>query len=312
MLDVRRMRILREVAAQGSIVAAAQRLGYTPSAVSQHLAALERESGVALVERGPNSLRLTPAGRALVEHTQGILERLSAAEAEIRSLGAHERPALHLGAFSTASATLMAGAIQAFRRSHPDVGLSLLEGDPEDTVPRLRAGELDVVLTYEYDHVPLEEDPAIERVALLDDPIRLVVPAGHPVLRRPAVRLRDLEGEPFIDQPRVDCRNFTSLTCAADGFAVDISCFSSDYYATQALVAAGIGAALVPALALLEPHPRVGVVGLDSPAPQRRIFVTVRAGTQHPSVGAMVSTLRAVATALAPRIAATGRTVATA
>jgi len=143
------------------------------------------------VERGANSIRFTPAGTALVEHARGILERLSAAEAEIRALGGLSGPQLRLAAFSTASATILAEAVHRFRRRHPEIELTLVEGDPEDTLPRLRTGQLDVVLTYEYDHVPLAEDPAIERVALLVDPIRLVVRAGHPVLERPAVRLHD-------------------------------------------------------------------------------------------------------------------------
>jgi DNA-binding transcriptional LysR family regulator len=121
MLDVRRMRVLREVAERGSIAAAAQALSFTPSAVSQQIATLEREAGVSLVERGPRSIRMTAAGRALAEHTDGILASLEAAEAEIQAIAGVRGGMLRLASFPTAYATIMPAALTEFRASHPGV-----------------------------------------------------------------------------------------------------------------------------------------------------------------------------------------------
>src|SRR6188474_1095448 len=142
MLDVRRMRVLREVANRGSIAAAAQALSFTPSAVSQQLATLERETGVALVERGPRSVRLTEAGHALVEHADEILARLQTAEADLQALAGLSRGTLRVASFPTAYATILPAAIIEFRRRHPDVELHLTEADSRAGLTRVKAGEL--------------------------------------------------------------------------------------------------------------------------------------------------------------------------
>src|SRR5215218_10767675 len=140
MLDVRRMRVLREVADHGSIAAAAQALSFTPSAVSQQIATLEREAGVALVERGPRSIRLTQAGRALVEHTDGILASLEAAEADIQAIAGVRGGMLRVASFPTAYATIMPAAIGEFRRRFPAVELTLTETDPRAGLNALKGG----------------------------------------------------------------------------------------------------------------------------------------------------------------------------
>src|SRR6185312_3801807 len=129
MLDVRRMRVLSAVAEHGSIAAAAQALAFTPSAVSQQIATLERESGVALVERGPRSIRLTEAGRALVDHTEGILASLESAEADIQAIAGVRGGMLRVASFPTAYATILPATIEAFRHRHPGVELTLTEAD---------------------------------------------------------------------------------------------------------------------------------------------------------------------------------------
>src|SRR5918992_1494857 len=144
MLDVKRMRVLREVATERSFSAAAEKLGYTQSAVSQQIAALEREAGAVLIERNPRGIRLTDAGEALVRHTEGILARLSDAEEELEAIAGLRGGRLRLGSFPTAGATLMPQAIAEFSARHPGVELSLVEADPPESLPRLRAGELDL------------------------------------------------------------------------------------------------------------------------------------------------------------------------
>src|ERR671929_538128 len=149
MLDVRRMRVLREVALQGSFSAAAEALSFTQSAVSQQIAALEREAGTVLVERSARGVRLTEAGEAVVRHTEAILARLAEAEAELEAIAGLRGGRLRLAAFESAGSTLMPLAIAAFRERHPAVELSMTLAEPEDSLPQLRAGELDIALTFD-------------------------------------------------------------------------------------------------------------------------------------------------------------------
>src|SRR3954451_1091804 len=216
MLDVKRLRILREVAAQGSFSAAADALSYTQSAVSQQIAALEREAGTTLVERGARGVHLTQAGRALVVHADAILARLAAAERELESIaglhGGHLRllafpsaaailarlaaaerelesiAGLHGGhlrlvAFPSAAASLMPVAIAEFRRRHPAVELTLEPREPDDAIACLKSGECDVALAIEASFRPLE-DPAVVKDPLVDDPMFLVMPRDHPLARK--------------------------------------------------------------------------------------------------------------------------------
>src|ERR1700743_1687667 len=146
MLDVRRMRVLREVAVRGSFSAAAEALSFTQSAVSQQIAALERESGTTLVQRNARGVRLTEAGEALVRHTDAILARLAEAEAELEAIAGLRGARLRRAAFESAAASLMPLAIAAFRAAHPAVELSLILAEPDQSAPLLRSGELDLAL----------------------------------------------------------------------------------------------------------------------------------------------------------------------
>src|SRR5437763_2954753 len=150
MLNVQRLRVLREVAARGSFTAAAEALNYAQSAVSQAVATLEAETGVTLIERDRRGVRPTPAGTALVAHAEGILARLEAAEADLAAIAGVRGGRLRMASFPTAGATLMPLAIATFRGAHPDVTLSLAEGEPEEIAPRLRDGEFDLVLLFEF------------------------------------------------------------------------------------------------------------------------------------------------------------------
>jgi len=223
MLDVKRLRVLREVAGRGSFSAAAESLSYTQSAVSQQIAALEREAGTTLVERGARGIRLTDAGRALVEHSDAILARLAAAEAELEAIAGLRGGRVRLGSFATAGAALLPRAVAIFTRRHPGVELSLVEAEPEESVARLKAGELDVAIVMAYANVPIAADePAregIEEVHLLDDPMHVALPLDHPSARKRSLRLRDLRAETWIQG---DCQGICGrmhvAACAAEGF----------------------------------------------------------------------------------------------
>src|SRR5438309_1117296 len=172
MLNVQRLRVLREVVARGSFSAAADALDYTQSAVSQAVATLEAEVGATLIERDRRGLRPTAAGAALVEHTDGILARLEAAEEDLAAIIGLRKGRLRMASFPTAGATLMPLAIATFRDRHPDVELTLVEGEPEEIAPRLRGGELDLALLFEFaGEDTLGEE--IARVELLADPLYL-------------------------------------------------------------------------------------------------------------------------------------------
>src|ERR671937_40243 len=199
MLDVRRMRILREVAARGSFSAAAEALAYTQSAISQQIAALEREVGTKLVERNARGIRLTDAGEALVRHTEAVLANLAEAEAELEAIAGLRGGRVRLASFPSAGSAIVPQAIANFRSRHPAVELSLIEAEPDESLPRLRAGELDVALTYSPSLVNEESLRGLDIEHLLDDPFYLVLPAGHPLASKAKVRLKDLAGEPWIN-----------------------------------------------------------------------------------------------------------------
>ena len=176
MLDVRRMRVLREVAVQGSFSAAAEALSFTQSAVSQQIAALERETGTVLVQRSARGVRLTEAGEALVRHADAVLCRLAEAEAELEAIAGLRGGRLRMAAFESAGATLMPLAIADFRAKHPAIELSMTLGEPELTEPQLKSGELDLVLGF---GSRFAQEDAIERHFLLEDPMLLVLPREH-------------------------------------------------------------------------------------------------------------------------------------
>src|SRR5919112_688478 len=179
MLDVRRMKVLREVAVRGSFSAAAESLSFTQSAISQQIAALEREAGTVLVQRNARGIRLTEAGEALVRHADAVLARLAEAEAELEAIAGLRGGRLRLASFESAAASLMPLAIAAFRAEHPGVELSLIMAEPEDSAPLLKSGELDLALGFDA-RIRAEVD-GVARQHLLSDPMFLVLPSDHPL-----------------------------------------------------------------------------------------------------------------------------------
>jgi molybdate transport repressor ModE-like protein len=293
-LDVRRMRLLHEVAHRGSIAAAARALSFTPSAVSQQIATLEREAGVRLVERGPRSVRLTEAGRALVEHTDAILARLVVAEDDIQAIAGLRGGTLRLASFPTAYATVMPRAISGFRGRHPEVELTLTESDPLVSMSRLTTGELDLALLYEYDFVPLPADPGLELVTLFREPMRVLLPVGHPAAQGSSVRLADLAAESWVTSTvRSSCHAFVGRVCRAAGFEPRIGFESDDHQVWQGLVAAGEGVALAPDLALTVVLPGVAVKPVEPDPPGRAIYAAHRVGAGGTAaIAAMLDVLR--------------------
>jgi DNA-binding transcriptional LysR family regulator len=296
MLDVRRMRVLREVAIQGSMSGAADSLGYTASAISQQVAALERETGIALVERGPRSVILTDAGRALVEHTEAVLAQLDHAEEEMRAIAGLRGGRVRIGTFRSAAETIVADAIAHFHERFPAVELTLTEGEPEHYLPRLAAGELDLATTFEYDHVTALERRNLELELLLEEPMWLAVPRDHAAAARGSTELAALADEPWIGStPRSSVHDFTPNACRAAGFEPRFAAQTDDYHVCQALVASGLGVAFIPGLSLRTRHPEIAVLRVEPPSPMRRIFAAHRPGAESsPALAAMLAVLRAV------------------
>ena len=299
MLNVTRLRILKEVAYRGSLSAAADALSYTQSAVSQQVATLEAESGLALLERHPRGVSLTAAGQMLVSHAEGILARLEAAETALAAIAGLRGGRLRAASFPTAGATLMPLAIATFRSAYPDVELTLAEGEPEQIVPRLRAGELDLALLYEF---PDESHLAQEmtRVELLSDPMHLALPREHRLASRASIRLSELEREAWVQTSRESpCARNVVRRCHAAGFEPRVAFESDDYLTVQGLVAAGVGVALIPELALSVVREDVAIRALSPAPPVRQVLATVPAGARLvPAAPAMLGILEQAAGSL--------------
>ena len=294
MLNVQRLRVLREVLAQGSFSEAASALNYTQSAVSQAIATLETEAGVPLIERDRRGVRPTTAGERLAEHAGRILTQLDAAEAELGAIAGVAGGELRLASFPTAGATLMPLAIAAFRSAHPEVTLSLVEGEPEELIPRLRDGEFDLGLIFEFEGTG-ELGPGLRSAPLFEDPMKLALPKGHRLARKEQVTLADLSDDAWVQTSEASaCARHVVRVCRAAGFEPRVSFESDDYLTVQGLVAAGVGVALIPQLALSQTVSYdIAVRELQPDGPVRHVVVaTPGTGVSLPAAAAMLEILR--------------------
>jgi DNA-binding transcriptional LysR family regulator len=296
MLDVRRMKVLREVGACGSFSAAAEALNFTQSAVSQHIAALEREAGTQLVDRGSRGVKLTEAGRVLVDHADAILARIESAEDDLAAIAGLRGGRLRLLSFQSAGATLVPRAVAAFHERHPRVDLSMLEAEPDDAAIRLRSGEADLALVYDHESTPGLLPSDLELTHLIDDPYQVIIPKGHPLAGRRRLSVADFADEQWIASSSMHaCRRITDNVCREAGFEPRVAFEADETFAAQALAAAGVGLTLLPSLALTTLH--AGVVARPlTDAPVRSILAArLENGYQSPASEAMVQILVDVA-----------------
>jgi DNA-binding transcriptional LysR family regulator len=291
MLDVKRLRVLHEVARQGSFSAAADALSYTQSAISQQIAALERETGTTLVDRGARGIRLTDAGEALVKHADAILTRICDAEAELEAIAGLRGGRVRLASFATAGSTFVPHAIATFHEQHPEVEILLKESDPEDSVPALKAGQLDIAILFEPHGAGDLTD--LEQVHLLEDPMSVVLPEKHPLASKAKVRLKDLSEESWVQTTSsCPCGVIVADQCRAAGFEPRVAFESDDYLTVQGLVAAGVGVAMIPSLGLAAYRPDVAIRPLIGANPKRDIFAaTLPGGRRAPATQAMLDVL---------------------
>jgi DNA-binding transcriptional LysR family regulator len=297
MLDVRRMRVLREVATQGSFSAAAEALSYTQSAVSQQIAALEREAGTKLVERSARGIRLTDAGEALVRHTESVLANLAEAEAELEALAGVRGGRVRLASFPSAGSAIVPQAIANFRGRHPAVELRMIEAEPEESLPQLRSGELEIALTYTPSLLNNEGLAGFDVEDLLEDPFYVVLPKGHPLAGRPKVRLKDLASEPWINGTGAcPCSFQVARACNNAGFDPHVAFESDDFATVQGLVAAGVGVALIPDLGFATVRDDIEICEIaPSDAMARRVQAATLPGYRSPATEAMLEVLRETA-----------------
>ena len=305
MLDLRRLRLLRELNERGTIAAVADALQFTPSAVSQQLAMLEREAGVPLLERAGRGVRLTDPALVLVDHADALLERAALAEADLAAAAGNVTGRGRIASFQSASQHLAIPAISALAREAPRLRCELIEAEPEQALPALALGDLDLVLADEWQHQPWRLSADLERHELLRDPVNLILPARHPAARRHkyAVPLAELADEAWVtSHPGMAWEGMTQRTCREQGrFDPDIRHRMNDATVGLALVARGLAVALLPDLVLPGRHPGVAVRPIAGGSVSRAIFAVTRAtDAARPSTQAMVAAMREAAAAALP------------
>lgn len=299
MINSARLQVLLEIARLGTIVAAAEQLRLSPSAVSHQLSTLEREVGVALVERGPRSLRLTPAGHRLAEYGQQVADLMSAARDELTAHGRGTRGSLRVGFFASAGSELLPRALSSFTRGHAGVEVALILGQPHELLPQLDRGELDLVLVFQHPLSPWRDADEREVIPLLTDVQLVVLPRGHPLGDRPALRLQDLSGDQWVTTMGTDTEvSVLERAAVLAGFRPRVLCRSDHYEVLIGLVRSGVGVALVPALGLRDDRDVV-VRPLAQAGLHREIGVAVRPGNPNPVVGQFIDELRVAAGELA-------------
>jgi DNA-binding transcriptional LysR family regulator len=299
-LDLRRLQALHAVVATGSVKDAAARLGYTPSAVSQHITTLERETRTVLLEPAGRGVRPTAAGRLLAGHAASVLDRLAEAEAALAARNAGETGVLRLASFATAGAELIPPALARVRAALPDLEISLRVAERDDALGLLRRGMLDVAVIEAH---AIPADGVVTCRRLLSDPFRLVVPRGHRLAASRVITLSDAAAEPWIDiKCEVGCcRAATNAAFQQAGFTPRRVVEANEYWPAQGFIAAGLGLALIPALALGVRHDGVAVRRLHHAGqPERHVLAATRpaiSGTVP--VQAMMTALQAEADASA-------------
>lgn len=298
MLNVTRLRMLREVAARGTIAAAAETLFMSPSAVSQQMSVLEREAGVPLLERQGRGVQLTEAGRALVADTERILAEIESAEAHLAAASAGVVGHVRVSAFPTAARSVLIPALLQLREKHPNLRVSMVDLEPEEAIPALKARDVDVVLTYDWDLLPSLSDAGVEFERLFSERVYLALPSGHRLANRNApVSVADLaEEEWIVGRDQTSMLDLVKATTRRFGYEPRTDFHSMDFEVILAAVTAGLGVALTPPLALLGHQSDVAVRELSDLDLNRTIRAGIRRGSgSNPGLSEVLKEIRAAA-----------------
>ena len=297
MLDLRRLRLLRELKERGTIAAVADALQFTPSAVSQQLALLEREAGVPLLERAGRGVRLTDPALVLVEHADALLERVAVAESDLAAAARTVTGRARIAAFQSVTMRLALPAIQALAHEAPRLRCELIEAEPEQALPALALGDVDLVLGDEWQHQPRRLAAGLERHELLSDPVSIVLPTRHAaaLAHRDAVPLADLADAAWATgHEGMGWEEMTQRTCRElGGFDPDIRHRANDATISLALVARGLAVCLLPALAMPDRYPGTTRRAIAGDPVTRAIFAATRAAdAARPSTQAVLGAVR--------------------
>ncbi|MFJ8977701.1 LysR family transcriptional regulator [Streptomyces sp. NPDC102282] len=301
MIDVQRLRVLRAVADHGSFSRAAGALRLTPSAVSQHVAALERSLGAQVVTRSTRGVTLTQAGQIMVGAAESVAAELEQAKQQVELLSTG-RVQLTVATFTSGGRHLLPGALPRLTAAHPSTVLHVREGEPEDTLPLVRQGAVDLALAYHFDGpLPLGPGPGsgLRWTPILEDPLHVVMPEGHRLAGRRTLEIAELAAEPWV----LGCLKteaYLRRYAERAGFEPEVRGTTTDYFFARSLVAAGIGISLIPSIALVPPVPGLHAVPIEPPAPARHIGVATLGRRDHPHVTTLIEALREQATSHQP------------
>ncbi|OEJ32015.1 LysR family transcriptional regulator [Streptomyces subrutilus] len=292
--DIKKLRILRTLAEQGTVTATAEALHMTPSAVSQQLTNLARQLGVTLLEAQGRRVRLTDAAHLVLRHAEAVFAELERADAELAGYLAGDAGEVRIGAFSTAVPALVVPAVAILRRTRPGVEVRVRETEAAEAYELLSAGGVDLALSLAA-HAPTARDRRFTRVTLLEDPLDVALPPGHPLADAPDLRLADLSGDPWIYGGSGPWSEIAVGACEAAGFVPEQAHSASGWTAILAMVEAGMGVALVPRMVSSRAS-GVAVRVLAHDRPTRHVIAAVRRGAESaPAVAHALSALRAAA-----------------
>lgn len=302
MIDLDALSALRAVGTNGSVTAAADALGYTPSAVSQQIKRLEKQAGVPLLERVGRGVMLTGHGRHLAEEGARLLAGLEELQAGLHLQASTVAGHVRLAAFSTAMRGLIAPALPPVLQAHPDLRVSLVEREPWDTISHVGSGQADLGIAHNWGDVPMPVPDHLVRVTLATDLAEVIVRREHPLAGRDVVTPRDLTGEDWIATPEGSiCRQWLSRMFDGTGRLPRIAHVSLEYDSHLALVRAGLGIALIPRLGRAPLGDDLAAVPVTDPAPVREIIAIHRASmSDSPAIKALLAALRAEETTAPP------------
>ncbi|WP_245656438.1 LysR family transcriptional regulator [Microtetraspora fusca] len=297
---MQRLRVLRAVAEHGSFNQAATALHLTPSAVSQHVAALERSLGAQVVTRSTRGVTLTRSGQIMVSAAESVAAELEHAKQQVDRLSTG-RIQLTIATFTSGGRLLLPGAFARLTTAHPDTVLHVTENEPEDSLPLVRQGAVDLALAYHFDGpLPGQQgrSHSLQWTALMEDPLHVVLPEGHPLAERDALDLAELADEPWV----LGCLKteaYLRRYAERAGFDLEVRGTTTDYFFARSLVAAGMGISLIPSIALAPEVPGLHTVPITPPVPTRHIGVaTIGRRRDHPQVTTLIQALRDQAAAL--------------
>lgn len=297
-MSLHQLRLLREVADRGTIAAAADAAGYTPSAVSQQLSSLEKSAGTPVLERVGRNVRLTDAGRELVRHAETLLAQLESAQVALEKLSTEVRGTIEISVFESVAATLLPPTLARAAELYPDLELRTHQMDPDAAFAALSRGDIDLAFVLDYPHAPGPQPTDVERLHICTDWFRLVVPDSNDIGPGP-VPMASLAEQPFVaSPPDLSCGRCVTQACRDVGFEPEIRHRLDDYPTTLKLVAGGAGISLIPDLGLIDLPAGLRVLDLEPPLSRRLELAFRKASAGRPGLQAVCDIVIDVASEL--------------